>query len=57
MKDYVFVWGRRCQRRWYPPHILLAKMDTKSAFRQVSVEAKTSSTFSFVFGEFVIIDR
>ena len=57
MKDYVFVWGRRCQRRWYPPHILLAKMDTKSAFRQVSVEAKTSSTFSSVFGEFVIIDR
>ena len=40
-----------------PPRILLAKMDTKSAFRQVSVEAKKSPTFSYVFGDFVIIDR
>ena len=40
-----------------PPRILLAKMDTKSAFRQVFVEAKKSPTFSYVFGDFVIIDR
>ena len=40
-----------------PPRILFAKMDTKSAFRQVSVEAKKSPTFSYVFGDFVLIDR
>ena len=38
-----------------PPRILLAKMDTKSASRQVSVEAKKTPTFSYVFGDFVII--
>ena len=40
-----------------PPRILLARMDTKSALRQVFIEAKKSPTFSYVFGDFVIIDR
>ena len=40
-----------------PPRILLAKMDTKSAFRQVSVEVKKSPTFSCVFVDFAIINR
>ena len=40
-----------------PPRILLAKMDTKRVFRQDFVEAKKSPTFSYVFGDFVIIDR
>ena len=57
MNFFVFVWGGRCQRRWYPPPILLAKMDTKSAFRQVSEKAKKSPTFSYVFGDFVIKNR
>ena len=35
-----------------PPRILLAKMDTKSAFRQVFVQAKKLPTFSYVVGEF-----
>ena len=40
-----------------PTRILLAKMDAKSAFRQIFVEAKKSPTFSYVFENFVIIDR
>ena len=40
-----------------PPRILLAKMDTKSAFRQVSVRVRDSPVFSYVFDEFVVVDR
>ena len=40
-----------------PPRILLAKVDTKGAFRQVSVNVNQSPTFSYVFGDVVVIDR
>ena len=40
-----------------PPRILLEKMDNKSALCQVFIEAKKSPTFSYVFGDFVIIYR
>ena len=39
------------------PRILLAEQDTKAAFRQVSTDIEKAPTFSYVFDEFVIVDR
>lgn len=40
-----------------PPRILLAKQDTKSAFRQVAVQINQSPTFGYVFEDVVVVDR
>lgn len=40
-----------------PPRILLAKVDTKGAFRQVNVEVKQSPAFGYVFDDVVVVDR
>jgi len=40
-----------------PPRILLAKVDTKGAFRQVSVDVDHAPIFGYVFDEWVVVDR
>lgn len=40
-----------------PPRILLAKMDTNKAFRQVSVDINKAPVFGYVFGDVVVVDR
>ena len=40
-----------------PPRTLLAKQDTKNAFRQVAVQVDQAPTFGYVFEDVVVIDR
>lgn len=40
-----------------PPRILLAKIDTKAAFRQVCIDAARAPVFAYVFEDVVVVDR
>lgn len=53
----LFLYSKFVAGKADPPRILLAKQDTKSAFRQVQVQVNQSPVFGYVFGDIVIVDR
>lgn len=40
-----------------PPAILISKIDSKDAFRQVPVERGSSPAFGYAFGDVIVVDR
>ena len=53
----LFLYSKFVVGQADPPRILLAKQDTKSAFRQVSVQINRSPVFGYVFEDLVVVDR
>lgn len=53
----LFLYNKFVKGRAAPTRILLAKVDTKGAFRHVSVNVNQSPTFGCVFGGVAIVDR
>ena len=53
----LFLYSKFVAGKADPPRILLAKQDTKSAFRQVPVQVNKSPVFGYVFEDLVVVDR